>query len=60
MQVSETALVTNFERGADSGFMPSGQVGVSLRGNDQVLVMFASPGIEGDVMANDVPVVCGS
>ena len=55
--VGETVLFPEFGGSTESRFMTSGQVEVSLRGNDQVLVLFASLEVEGDVMANDVPVV---
>ena len=36
------------------------KLGLSLRENDQVLLMFASQRVESSVKAGDMPVVCNS
>lgn len=38
--------------------MSAGQVEMSLRDGDQLLVMFASLRVESNVMASDMPVIC--
>ena len=39
-------------------FLYVGQVGMSLRENDQVLLMVAYQGVDSNVTARDMPVVC--
>lgn len=46
------------EKRADSGFLSTSEVEMSLRENDQVLVMFSSLRVESDVGASCMPVVC--
>ena len=45
---------------ADARFVYIIQVVVSMEGSDHLLVLFASLVVEGGVMANNVPIVCGS
>lgn len=42
----------------DSRFMFIGQVEMSLREDDQVLVMFASLRLESEVVMVDLPIMC--
>lgn len=51
-------LFSEPKENTDSRFMYAGQVGISLRNNDRVLVMFASLRVENDVAASDMSVVC--
>lgn len=46
------------EESTNSRFMSAGQVKMSLRDNDQVLVVFASLRVENDVAACDMAMVC--
>lgn len=46
------------EESADSTFMSASQVEMSLREDDQVLVMFVSLRVNDDVVASDMHVVC--
>ena len=41
----------------DMRFLYAGQVGMSLRENDRVLLMFASQRLESTVTVNDIPVM---
>lgn len=50
----------NFYENSNSRFRYNGQVEMSLKGDDQVLVLFISLGVGSDAMANDVPIVCKS
>lgn len=53
-------LFPNYEENTYSRFGYNGQVEMSSRGDDKVLMLFVSLGVGGDAMANDVPVVCES
>lgn len=54
----KTVLFPEPGESANSIFMSAGQVDMSLREDDLVLVMFAYLRVESDVVASDMPVVC--
>ncbi|XP_050920002.1 uncharacterized protein LOC127137594 [Lathyrus oleraceus] len=54
----KTVLFPELEDSMDSRFVSASQVEMSLREDDQVLVMFASLRVESDVVASDMHVVC--
>lgn len=56
--VVEAMLFLESEKNTDSSFIYVGQVEMSSRKDDQMLVMFASLRVEYDVAASDVSVVC--
>lgn len=53
-----TMLFSKLEENTDSRFLFVGQVEMTLRENDQVLMMFESLRVEKDMTASDMPVVC--
>lgn len=56
--VVKAILFLELEESTNLSFMSSGQVEMSLREDDQLLVMFASLIVEYDVVASDMLVVC--
>lgn len=54
----KTMLFPEPKESANLIFMSADQVEMSLREDDQVLVMFASLRVESDVVASDIPMVC--
>lgn len=56
--VVEVVLFLDPEDSVELRFMYDSQVDMSLRENDQVLVMFVSLRVENDVVASDNPAVC--
>ncbi|XP_050884013.1 uncharacterized protein LOC127087186 [Lathyrus oleraceus] len=54
----KTVLFLELEESKDLKFMYAGQVKMSLREDDKVIMMLTSLRVERDVMANDIPMVC--
>lgn len=58
MFLNEIVLFLESEKSRDSRFMSADQVEMSLWRDDQILVIFASLRVEGDVVASDMSVGC--
>lgn len=54
----ETVLFTKPKESTNFIFLSAGQLEMSLRENDQMLVTFASLRVDNDVRSSDMPLVC--